>query len=78
MSYDDYVPEFMAKVATKTVNKRFDITEDQYNKLIEIDENLKIPPSAIIRLALNTFLPKLKDNGFKYSGVKDAWNNSKF
>ncbi len=78
MSYKDNLPEFMAKIATKTVNKRFDITEAQYQKLIEIDEYLKIPPSAIIRIALNCFLPKVKDENFRYGGIKDLWDSNKF
>jgi hypothetical protein len=78
MSYNNNMPEFMAQKAIKTVNKRFDITEDQYQKLSEIDEYLKIPPSAIVRLALNCFLPKVRDENFKYRGVKDLWDERKF
>ena len=78
MGYNDDVPEFMAKDAVNYVNKRFDITEKQYNKLKEIEEELKIPSSAIVRLALNTFLPKLRDEGFKYAGIKEVWDRSKF
>ena len=78
MSYNSNLPEFMSKVAIKTVNKRFDITQDQYNALLDIDENLKIPPSAIMRIALNCFLPKLRDEQFKYEGIKNLWDDNKF
>jgi len=78
MSYSDNLPDFLSKPAVNYVNKRFDITDQQYNKLKEIEDELKIPPSAIIRLALNTFLPKLRDAGFKYAGIKDVWDRSKF
>ena len=78
MSYDDNMPEFLTKYAVNYVNKRFDITDKQYNKLQEIEDELKIPPSAIVRLALNTFLPKLRDEGFKYAGIKEVWDRSKF
>lgn len=78
MSYNNDVPEFMAKEAVNIVNKRFDITEKQYQKLLEIDEMLKIPPSAIVRIALDTFLPKTRDNYFRYAGIKDVWDNKKF
>lgn len=78
MSYKQEVPEFMAKSAVNLVNKRFDITEKQYEKLIEIEEMLKIPPSAIVRIALDTFLPKTRDNYFRYGGIKDLWDNRKF
>lgn len=72
------LPEFLSKDAVKIVNKRFDITEGQYLILQEIDEHLKIPPSAIVRLALNTFLPKVRDSHFKYEGIKNIWNQNKF
>jgi len=78
MSYNKDVPEFMAKSAVNLVNKRFDITEKQYEKLIEIEEHLKIPPSAIVRIAIDVFLPKMKDNYFKYEGIKDLWDSKKF
>lgn len=72
------MPEFMAKPATTYVNERFDITNKQSAKLREIKDELGIPPSAIIRLALNSFLPKLRDQGFKYAGIKEVWDRSKF
>lgn len=78
MTYNNNLPEFMANHAVNYVNERFDITMDQSHKLREIKEQLNIPPSAIIRLALNCFLPKLKDEGFKYSGISDLWNDTKF
>ena len=78
MRYNNNLPEFMAPVAVKTVNRRFDITETQNEKLLEIERELKIPPSAIVRLALNVFLPKIKDENFKYEGIKKLWNETKF
>lgn len=78
MSYKNNLPEFMAKNATSYVNERFDITTQQSAKLKEIKEELGIPPSAIIRLALNVFLPKIKDENFKYGGIKELWDRSKF
>lgn len=78
MSYDKNVPDFLSYNAMKTVNKRFDITEDQFNALSEIDTKLKIPPSAIVRLALNCFLPKIKNDNFRYEGINRLWNDTKF
>ncbi len=78
MRYKQQVPEFMAKPAVNYVNKRFDITEKQAEKLAEIHENLNIPPSAIIRLALNCFFPKVRDENFCYGGIKDLWDSNKF
>jgi len=78
MSYRNNLPEFMAKPAVNYVNERFDITQDQSQKLREIKEYLNIPPSAIVRLALNCFLPKIRNENFKYSGIKDLWDEKKF
>lgn len=78
MNYNKKVPDFLSYNAMKTVNKRFDITEDQFNTLSEIDTKLKIPPSAIVRLALNCFLPKIKNDNFRYEGINRLWNDTKF
>lgn len=78
MSYKPNLPEFMANPAVNYVNERFDITEKQSEQLKEIKEQLNIPPSAIVRLALNCFLPKVRDENFKYSGIKDLWDDRKF
>ncbi|MEO6707194.1 MAG: hypothetical protein ABIN04_15250 [Ginsengibacter sp.] len=78
MSYKEELPEFMAKSYVNYVNKRFDITQAQYDKLREIEDELKIPSSAIVRLAINCFLPKLRDQGFTYGGIRELWDRSKF
>lgn len=78
MSYNRQVPEFMAKAAVNYVNERFDITQQQSEKLREIKEQLNIPPSAIVRLALNCFLPKTRDENFRYGGIKELWDRNKF
>lgn len=72
------LPDFMAKPATIYVNERVDLTTQQSAQLKLIKEELGIPPSAIIRLALNTFLPKLRDENFKYGGIKELWDRNKF
>lgn len=68
----------VAHAETITVTKRYKVTKAQDDKLLEIERELNIPPSAIVRMALNTFLPKLKDGGFKYAGIKEVWDRSKF
>ena len=78
MSYKSHLPEFMAKPPVNYVNERFDITKQQSEKLKEIKEELGIPASAIVRLALNIFLPKLRDENFKYGGIKELWDRNKF
>lgn len=78
MNYNNEVPEFMAKPAVNYVNERFDITEQQSAKLREIKEQLNIPPSAIVRLALNCFFPKVRDENFRYAGINQLWDDNKF
>lgn len=78
MNYNKNMPEFMAKPATTYVNERFDVTTQQSAKLKEIKEELGIPPSAMVRLALNIILPKLRDENFRYGGIKELWDRNKF
>lgn len=74
MSYEN----FMTQKETVHVTKRYKVTEAQDEKLLEIERDLNIPPSAIVRLALNCFLPKLRDENFKYGGIKELWDRNKF
>jgi hypothetical protein len=78
MRYNKDLPEFMAKSAVTYVNERYDVTTQQSEKLKEIKEELGIPPSAMVRLALNIILPKLRDENFRYGGIKQLWDNNKF
>ncbi len=78
MRYNKVLPEFMAKSAVTYVNERYDVTTQQSEKLKEIKEELGIPPSAMVRLALNIILPKLRDENFRYGGIKQLWDNNKF
>lgn len=68
--------EEVAQADTITVTNRYKVTKAQDDKLREIERELNIPPSVIIRLALNTFLPKIKDCGFKYSGIIEVCGKS--
>lgn len=70
--------EIVSQPMTEYVTNRYKVTKRQDEKLREIENELNIPPSAIVRLALNCFLPKNKDEGFKYSGIKDLWDERKF
>lgn len=70
--------EITAQAETVHVTKRYKVTTAQDQKLLEIESELNIPPSAIVRMALNCFLPKLRDENFKYGGISELWNTSKF
>lgn len=68
----------MSNHAVKYVNDRFDIREDQKKKLAYFKEHNNIPPSAIVRLALDCFFPRLTNMNFKEEGIKRLWNDHKF
>jgi hypothetical protein len=70
--------EIMSQTETKFVTKRYRVTEQQDNVLKEIEKELKIPPSAMVRLFINICLPKIRDENFKYEGIKRLWNENKF
>lgn len=73
MSYKD----FMAQKEVIHVTKRYKVTEQKDEKLMEIERELGISPSAMVRLALNIILPKLRDENFKYGGIKEMWDRNK-
>ena len=73
-----YYEDLLTQKATIHVTKRYKVTEAQDEKLIEIEKELGISPSAIVRLALNCFLPKVRDENFKYGGIKELWDRNKF
>lgn len=54
------------------------ITKEQKDKLEELERDLKIPQAALIRLALKTFLPFTKNQGFKSEGIRQVWDDNKF
>jgi len=72
------MPDFLANDAVNYVNERFDITTEHSQRLKDYKERLKIPPSAIVRLALDCFFPKLSNAGFTEEGIKRLWRDNKF
>lgn len=69
--------EIMSQKETLIVTKRYKVTKAQDDTLLEIERELNIPPSSIVRMALNCFLPKTKNCGFKYEGIKQLYNERK-
>ena len=78
MKYKTHTPEFLAKNPVNYVNERFDITAEQSERLRDFKDRLKIPPSAIVRIALECFFPKLSSAGIKEEGIVNLWNERKF
>lgn len=70
--------DISAQSETVIVTRRYKVTKSMDDTLNEIERELNIPPSAIVRLALNTFLPKVKDSHYKYEGIKNLWDQNKF
>jgi hypothetical protein len=78
MKYNNDMPEFLVNPAVNYVNERFDITAEQSARLKDFKDRLKIPPSAIVRIALECFFPKLTNMNFKEEGIKNLYNERKF
>lgn len=68
----------MAQIMTEYVTKRYKVTKEMDSKLLEIERELNIPPSAMVRLALSIVLPKLKNENFTHEGVRNLWDKQKF
>jgi len=74
MTYKDFLPT----TETELVQNRYKITKDQDRRLRDIESRLNIPVSALVRLAIDTFLPKTTNNCFTEESIKSYWNESKF
>jgi len=63
---------------TALVEWRGRITEDQKRQLTELETKLNIPQAALIRMALDCFLPKLNNYGYSEKGIKSGYLNGKY
>lgn len=54
------------------------IKKSQLLRLKDLENRLDIPASALVRIAIDCFLPKLTNCGFKEEGIKNLWNDQKF
>lgn len=54
------------------------ISKKQKQQLEQLENELKIPQAALVRLALKTFLPSTENRGYKREGIKRLWNENKF
>lgn len=76
MFYSENVPLIAAKPAL--VEGRYKITTEQKERLKELEEKLHIPASALIRMALDSFLPKTNNQGFTEKGIKAGYLNGNY
>lgn len=54
------------------------IKQSQQKRLKELETKLNIPQAALVRLALDCFLPKIRNENYKEEGILNLWNSSKF
>lgn len=61
-----------------TVEGRFKITIQQKEQLKDLEERLNIPASALVRMALDCFLPKINNFGYSEKGIKAGYLNGDY
>ena len=54
------------------------IKQSQKDQLKDLEDRLHIPQAAIIRIALDCFLPKLSNMEVTETGMLNVWNREKF
>lgn len=70
--------QIVAQPAPIIVTKRYKVTKGQDAALQELSTRLNIPESALVRLAIDQFLPRTTNQNFKEEGIKNLWNDRKF
>lgn len=73
MFYSEIMPLEVEK--TKLVEWRGRITETQKEDLINIENQIGVPQAALVRMALDSFLPKISNSGFTLNGIKAGYLN---
>ncbi len=63
---------------TELTEWRGRINKTQHERLKILEEKLHIPQSALVRLALSCFLPKLNNYNYTEEAIKNLWNSEKF
>lgn len=58
--------------------RRIRLNDNHWQRLDELERKHGIPVAAMIRLAIDCFLPKLSNMNFKEEGIKKLWNDQKF
>lgn len=76
MFYSENVPLIPAKPVL--IEGRYKTTKEQKEQLIQLEKDLGIPQSALIRMALTVFLPAIKNNGYTEKGIKTGYLNGNY
>lgn len=76
MFYSENMPNIKAKKAL--VQERYKVTVEQKNRLDDIEKRLNIPKSALIRMAIDSFLPRIENYGYTEKGIKAGYLNGDY
>lgn len=76
MFYSEKMPPLAAKPAL--IERRLKITKVQSDALADLEARLNIPASALVRMALDNFLPKTKNSGFTEAGIRAGYLSGKY
>ena len=76
MFYSENMPLIAAK--PKHIEGRYKTTKEQKEWLVDMEERLGIPQSALIRMALDSFIPKTSNSGFTEKGIKAGYLNGNY
>jgi hypothetical protein len=76
MFYSEQCTIVAAKKPLK--ERRVKITVEQDNRLTELEEKINVPASVLVRMALDSFLPKIANSGFTEKGIKTGYLNGNY
>ncbi len=63
---------------SKRIERRVRFNADQIKQLDDISKRLDIPFAALVRLAVDCFIPRTTNMSFKEEGIKAVWNGRRF
>lgn len=76
MFYSEKIPLIASKPAL--VEGRYKITSNQKKELKELEDKINVSQSALVRMALDSFLPKVRNSGFTENGIKAGFLNGNY
>lgn len=76
MFYNENMPHSVAKEIH--VEGRYKTTLTQKEWLVDFEKRLGVPQSALIRMALDSFIPKVSNSGFTEKGIKAGYLNGNY
>ena len=71
MFYNEKTP--LRKGRKTLIEVRTKVTQEQKTQLQDMESRLSIPVAILIRMALDSFLPKVKNSGFSEDGILNGF-----